>query len=65
MRPLGPRIVIVHDFPFFIVDLLALFVAHQQYDSAEEKDGNTPTYPVGPTEFPYRSITWKNIRRKN
>lgn len=57
MRPLGTRIVIVHDFPFFVVDLLALFVAHQQYDTAEEEDGNTPTYTVGPTEFPYRSIT--------
>lgn len=57
MWPLGARIVIVHDFPFFVVDFLAFFVAHQQDDAAEEEDGRSPADAVRPAEFPYRSVT--------
>lgn len=56
MWPLGARIVIMHDFPFFVVDFLAFLVAHQEDDAAEEEDGCSPSDAVGPTEFPYRSV---------
>lgn len=57
MWPLGPRIVIVHDFSFLIVDLLALFVAHQQHHAAEEEDRGAPTHSVRPAKLPYRPVT--------
>lgn len=56
MWPLGPRIVVVHDLPLFVVDLLALLVAHQKDDAAKEEDGRSPAYSVRPAELPYGPI---------
>lgn len=56
MWPLGPRIVIVHDFSFLIVDLFAFFVAHEEHHAAEEEDGGAPAHSVRPTELPYCPI---------
>lgn len=57
MWPLGSRIVIVYDFSFLIVNLLAFFVTHEKNNAAKQENGGTPTHSIRPTELPYRSVT--------
>ena len=59
LLPLGPRVVILHDFPLLVVDFLALFVTHEEYDTAEEENGRTPPDSVRPTELPDRAVTYE------
>lgn len=57
MWPLGTRVIVVHDLPLLVVDLLTFLVAHQQDHAAEQEDRSTPSDAVGPTEFPYGPVT--------
>lgn len=44
------------DFTLFVVDLLGLLVAEQEYDCAEQEDGGAPANAVRPPELPHLSV---------
>lgn len=44
------------DFTLFVVDLLGLFVAEQEYDCAKQEDGGAPAHAVRPPKLPHLSV---------
>lgn len=44
------------DFTLFVVDLLGLLVAEQEYDCAEQEDGGAPAHAVRPPKLPHLPV---------